>query len=301
MNSSASIHQGTFSSRVVAFLFCLVARSMILGALCPSAATAFTGVARMASRRVGMDTRLFVGQINTNRPSPRSVVTTTTVGKDGSLAEESSSGENLVQTLVVCGPSGVGKGTIISKYMNSEMGGADRFGFTVSHTTRTPREGEVNGVHYHFTEYDWMEKDIQSGKFLEHANVHGNLYGTSFESMRYVQETLGKICLLDIDVQGVQNMKQQQTQERQASMTTTTQLDVRYLFIAPPSMEALRTRLENRGTETPESLERRTKNAQIEMDYGLAEGNFDYIVVNEDLNQACQDFHTAVQSLFPNP
>eukprot|EP00978_Attheya_sp_CCMP212_P021431 scaffold62527_cov49-Attheya_sp.AAC.4 len=289
MNSSASIHPGTFSGRVVAFVFCLVARSIMLGALCPSAATAFTGVARMANRRVGLDTRLFVSQINTNRPSSSGV------------AEESSSGENLVQTLVVCGPSGVGKGTIISQYMNSEMGGADRFGFTVSHTTRAPREGEINGVHYHFTEYDWMEKDIRSGKFLEHANVHGNLYGTSFESMRYVQETLGKICLLDIDVQGVQNMKQQQTQERQASMTTTTQLDVRYLFIAPPSMEALRTRLENRGTETPESLERRTKNAQIEMDYGLAEGNFDYIVVNEDLDQACQDFHTAVQSLFPSP
>lgn len=278
----------------------------MLGALlCPSAVAAFSGVAarNMASRRVGLDTRLFVSQINTSRPSPtRSAVTTTTVVKqDGSgVAEESSSsGENLVQTLVVCGPSGVGKGTIISQYMSSEMGGADRFGFTVSHTTRAPREGEINGVHYHFTEYDRMEADIRSGKFLEHAQVHGNLYGTSFESMRYVQETLSKICLLDIDVQGVQNMKQQQTLEQ--DIMTTTQLDVRYLFIAPPSMEALRTRLENRGTETPESLERRTKNAQIEMEYGLAEGNFDYIVVNEDLDQACQDFHTAVQSLFPNP
>lgn len=196
----------------------------------------------------------------------------------------------MLEPLVVCGPSGVGKGTIISKYM-ADYNGSEYFGFTVSHTTRQAREGEVDGVHYHFTSPGKMREDIQSRKFLEHAEVHGNIYGTSFSSMRHVQDVLGKKCLLDIDVQGVKSIKRQQ-QEGEVPIAP------KFIFISPPSMEILRERLSNRGTETKETLERRTKNSAAEMEYGLAKGNFDYIVVNDDLEKACHEFDTAVKKLY---
>lgn len=93
--------------------------------------------------------------------------------------------------LVISGPSGVGKGTLISKLMEEFP---SMFGFSVSHTTRSPRNNEQNGVHYHFTERNKMEKDIDNGKFLEFAAVHGNLYGTSVESVDVVADK-GKVNL----------------------------------------------------------------------------------------------------------
>jgi guanylate kinase len=94
----------------------------------------------------------------------------------------SSSKESLPRPVVFCGPSGVGKGTLIDMLMKRFPN--DQFGFSVSHTTRKPREGEVNGVHYHFTTVEAMKKDIADGKFIEHANVHGNYYGTRYAVKR---------------------------------------------------------------------------------------------------------------------
>lgn len=91
--------------------------------------------------------------------------------------------------IVISGPSGVGKGTLIAKLMEEFP---SMFGFSVSHTTRAPRNNEQNGVHYHFTERGAMEKDIDDGKFLEFAAVHGNLYGTSVEAVDVVAEK-GKV------------------------------------------------------------------------------------------------------------
>lgn len=91
--------------------------------------------------------------------------------------------------IVISGPSGVGKGTLIAKLMDEFP---SMFGFSVSHTTRAPRNKEKNGVHYHFTERMVMEKDIQDGKFLESASVHGNLYGTSIEAVDVVSDA-GKV------------------------------------------------------------------------------------------------------------
>lgn len=93
--------------------------------------------------------------------------------------------------IVISGPSGVGKGTLISKLMEEFP---SMFGFSVSHTTRAPRKNEHNGIHYHFTERDRMEKNIKEGKFLEFAAVHGNLYGTSVEAVEMVAEG-GKVSL----------------------------------------------------------------------------------------------------------
>lgn len=194
--------------------------------------------------------------------------------------------DTVLDPLIVCGPSGVGKGTIINKFME-EMGGNSLFGFTVSHTTRAPREGEENGVHYHFVEIEKMKKAIKEGQFLEHAEVHGNFYGTSWFSLRDVQKG-GKRCLLDIDVQGVRNIK---------TMESDT-LKPKYIFISPPSLEDLEKRLIGRGTESAKSLARRTANAKAELEYGTQEDNFDAVVINNHLDFACHDFAEVVKKLY---
>jgi len=170
-----------------------------------------------------------------------------------------------------------------------EYGGKDKFGFTVSHTTRSPRPGEVDGIHYHFVQMDDMRRDIAESKFLEHAQVHGNLYGTSWNSMKYVQLN-GKHCLLDIDVQGVRRLKSLENPTLQPC----------YIFIAPPSMDILEKRLADRGTESADSLAQRTRNARQEVEYGLLPGNFDYIVVNDNLDDAILQFAQAVNDAYPD-
>ena len=197
-----------------------------------------------------------------------------------------SSGSMVLEPLVVCGPSGVGKGTIIQKFME-ELNGQEHFQFSVSHTTRSPRPGEIDGIHYHFVNLEMMKQDITQGKFLEHADVHGNYYGTSWQSLRDVQNA-GKRCLLDIDVQGVKNIKRMESDT----------MKPRYVFISPPSLEVLQERLVGRGTESTESIARRTANARTEMHYGLEKGNFDVVVVNNDLDQACWEFAMVVREMY---
>jgi len=166
------------------------------------------------------------------------------------------------------------------------------FGFTTSHTTRSPRPGEEDGIEYHFTTIPQMKKAITEGRFIEHAEVHGNLYGTSFEALQNVQHDQHKFCLLDIDVQGVKNIKEHEQRKEHPLVQG------HFVFIAPPSMEMLESRLRGRGTETPESLERRTANAKAEMEYGLSDGTFDRVVVNGDLDQACEDFDRVIKELY---
>lgn len=170
--------------------------------------------------------------------------------------------------VVFCGPSGVGKGTIIE--LLTKKFPKDQFGFSVSHTTRKPREGEENGVHYNFTTVEEIKKEIDDGKFIEYAEVHGNYYGTSVQAVESVKSQ-GKICILDIDVQGVRNVKK-------------SSLDPRYVFIAPPSMDILESRLRSRGTEKEEDIVKRLGNAAAELEYGNTEGNMDKVFVNDDLD-----------------
>ncbi|KAG8367905.1 hypothetical protein BUALT_Bualt16G0121400 [Buddleja alternifolia] len=168
--------------------------------------------------------------------------------------------------IVISGPSGVGKGTLISKLMQEFP---SMFGFSVSHTTRAPRSNEQNGVHYHFTERSVMEKEIDDAKFLEFAAVHGNLYGTSVEAVDVVADK-GKRCILDIDVQGARSMR-------------ASSLEAIFIFISPPSFEELEKRLCARGTETEEQIQKRLRNAKVELEQGNTPGLFDHILVNDDL------------------
>jgi guanylate kinase len=162
----------------------------------------------------------------------------------------------------------------------------DQFGFSVSHTTRNPREGEVNGVHYNFSTVDAMKEEIDDGKFIEYAEVHGNYYGTSVEAVRSVQSK-GQVCILDIDCQGVRNVK-------------SSSLDPYYIFIAPPSMQDLENRLRGRGTEKEEDIVKRLANAQGEMDYGQEEGNFDKYLVNDDLKSSSEELCNTIQTWYPH-
>ena len=179
--------------------------------------------------------------------------------------------------VVVCGPSGVGKGTLITKLM-AEF--PEVFGFSVSHTTRAPRPGEEDGVHYHFIEKLDMERAIEKGEFLEYARVHENVYGTSVASVRSVAEA-NKICILDIDVQGAEIVKK-------------SALHAKFLFVSPPSTEELERRLRGRGTEKEESIATRMANAAKEMAKMDEPGFFDTVIVNDDLDRAYEEMKRAV-------
>jgi guanylate kinase len=168
---------------------------------------------------------------------------------------------------VICGPSGVGKGTLIDKLVEDFP---ERFGFSVSHTTRKPRPGEKDGVHYTFVEKAAMEKEIAEGKFLEHARVHDNIYGTSFAAVDAVSNA-GRVCVLDIDVQGAELVKK-------------SALDAVFVFIAPPSMAELERRLRGRGTEKEESIKTRLANAGKEMEKTKEDGFFDRVIVNDTIH-----------------
>jgi len=170
---------------------------------------------------------------------------------------------------VICGPSGVGKGTLIDLLIKAH---GDRLGFSVSHTTRSPRPGERDGINYHFTTRKTMERDIKRGRFLEHADVHGNFYGTSKEAVRAVTME-DKVCILDIDVQGARSCKK-------------AGLDAKFVFISPPDIEELERRLRGRGTETEKQIQKRMTNAKIEMLAANQPGLFDYEIVNKDKEQA---------------
>ena len=136
---------------------------------------------------------------------------------------------------------------------------------------RRPRPAQ-DGVHYHFTSKEEMEKMIARGEFIEYAHVHTNIYGTSIAAVEAVSSA-GKSCLLDIDVQGAELVKK-------------TDLNARFLFVAPPSLSDLETRLRGRGTETEEKIQLRLTNVCGEMAYLEKPGFFDAVIVNDDLDSA---------------
>ena len=147
------------------------------------------------------------------------------------------------------------------------------------------RKGEKDGVHYNFTDIDTMREDINEGKFVEFAYVHGNYYGTTLASVKSVQRD-GKICILDIDVNGVGTVKK-------------SSLDAIYIFIKPPSMNELEKRLRKLGIESEEEVMRRMKNAKREMHYGMQEDNFDKVFTNDDLDATFELLDAQFQKWYP--
>lgn len=168
---------------------------------------------------------------------------------------------------VVSAPSGAGKSTILNRIIQELPG----LCFSVSHTTRQPRNGEQHGREYYFVSRHEFESIRDRGAgFLEWAEVHGNLYGTSRAAVAALLQTGGDI-LLDIDVQGASQLRRQKD------------LPVSFIFIAPPSFTVLRRRLVGRGSDLPETVEMRLANAQKEL---ACMDAYEYVVVNDDLEQA---------------
>ena len=167
--------------------------------------------------------------------------------------------------IVVSGASGTGKGTVCKKILTD----LPEVAYSISATTRTPRPGEVDGREYYFLSVDDFKAWIADEKFLEYAEVYGNFYGTPLNK---IEERLnrGEDILLEIDVQGALNVKRKCPEGI-------------YIFLLPPSLEELKRRIEGRGTETPESLARRLKNAVAEIKIGLES---DYVVVNDSVDEA---------------
>lgn len=180
--------------------------------------------------------------------------------------------------ILLSGPSGTGKSTLLKKLLADFP---NKFGFSVSNTTRKPREGEVHGEHYNFVSVDEFKKLIDEQKFIEWAQFGGNYYGTTIAAVDNVSEK-GTICILDIDMQGVKSVKK-------------TQLNPHYIFIAPPSFEALKERLTKRGTETPESLQKRLDHSSAEIEYSKEEGAYDLVIVNDDLERAYAELKNFIQ------
>uniref|UniRef100_H0YPP5 Guanylate kinase n=1 Tax=Taeniopygia guttata TaxID=59729 RepID=H0YPP5_TAEGU len=171
--------------------------------------------------------------------------------------------------VVLSGPSGAGKSTLLKKLFKDYE---NVFGFSVSHTTRQPRPGEVNGKDYHFVTREEMQKEIDAGEFIEHAEFSGNMYGTSKGAVQAVQAQ-NQICVLDVDIQGVKNIKK-------------TELRPIYISVQPPSIEILEKRLRDRKTETEESLQKRLTAARVDLELSKEPGLFDLVIINDDLEKA---------------
>lgn len=173
--------------------------------------------------------------------------------------------ESLGRVFVVTGPSGVGKGSLIAAVRDR----IPELQVSVSATTRSPREGEVDGVHYHFLDAGTFEEKVRTGSFLEHAEYSGNQYGTLRSE---IEEKAGRgvPVILEIEVQGARQIR--------SAMPEAVQV-----FIAPPRIETLRERLEGRGTDGPDVIESRMKVAVDEL---MARPEFEHEVVNDDFESA---------------
>lgn len=182
--------------------------------------------------------------------------------------------------MIVCATS-LSSGTIIDVIQKRYP---HLFGFSVSSTSRAPRVNEVHGVHYHFHTIEEINHGIQRGEYIEHATVHTNKYGTTFKAVQSVQNQ-GKICILDIDIQGCQSFK-------------ASTLPAKYLFIMPPSMEELSARLHKRGTESEDKIKVRLANAVGEILYGES-GNFDAIVVNNTVEESVEQILKTLREWYP--
>ena len=179
------------------------------------------------------------------------------------------------QLIVFSGPSGVGKGTILARY----MAGREDICYSVSATTRAPRPGEVDGQQYFFLTREAFEARIAAGTMLEYAQYSGNYYGTP---KQFVEDKLaaGVDVVLEIEVQGAAKV-------REACP------EALFIFVLPPSFEVLRDRLTGRGTEDAATVQKRLDAALGELSRA---GTYDYVIVNDDLDRAVEDLATVVQA-----
>lgn len=177
--------------------------------------------------------------------------------------------------IVVSAPAGCGKDTILE----SAFKACNNLHYSVSATTRAPREGEGNGVHYFFKTREEFTQMIENNELLEHTEYAGNLYGTPREYIPKMLEA-GKNVVLKIEVEGAANIRKLFP-------------DCVLVFILPPSFDELERRLRKRGTETEETIKKRVGIAKIEMSFVK---NYDYVIINANLEDAVKDFTSVVRA-----
>lgn len=177
--------------------------------------------------------------------------------------------------LVVSGPSGAGKGTICKALLNKN----DQIKLSVSATTRKPRNGEVHGVNYFFIEKEEFTKMIENGEFLEYAQIYDNFYGTPKAAIIECLEK-GQDVILEIEMQGARQIKEVYPEGV-------------FIFVLPPSLEELKSRIVGRGTETQEEIEKRFSCAFEEINQIV---NYDYFIVNEDIEKSVIDVEAIILS-----
>ena len=181
------------------------------------------------------------------------------------------------QILIISGPSGSGKSTLLGRLLKEEN---DLY-FSISSTTRAPRQGETDGVNYYFIGEDEFKKGIDADEFLEWACVHGNYYGTSLKPVLKALED-GKIAIFDIDVQGFNIAKSKFAE------------NITSVFITTASKNELKSRLQNRGTDSAETIERRLINAVGEMEHIL---EYDYFLINDDIEKSYRGLKSVVHAM----
>jgi guanylate kinase len=178
--------------------------------------------------------------------------------------------------IVLTGPSGVGKGTLLTALLARHP----ELYLSVSATTRSPREGEVEGIHYYFYPRDRFDEMIRAGDLLEWAEFAGNYYGTPIEPVQ-AQLKLGRSIILEIELAGARQV---------ANIFP----DALRIFILPPDLQTLETRIRDRGTDTPEAIARRLEQAKVEI---AAQNEFDYRIVNDDLQTALAELDRLVTTV----
>ncbi len=177
--------------------------------------------------------------------------------------------------MVVSGPSGCGKGTVLGRLLKEDP----NVFYSVSATTRAPRPGEVEGVHYFFLSKEQFEEKIKTGGMLEYANYVENYYGTPAQAVED-QRSLGHDVILEIEIQGAMQVKAKCP-------------DAVMVFVSPPSMEELKRRLIDRKTESEEVVNNRLKTAEKEM---KAISKYDYVVVNDEVENAVSSLKAILQA-----
>ncbi len=177
---------------------------------------------------------------------------------------------------VLSAPSGAGKTTVAEMVLPS-VPDLDR---SISHTTRSKRHEETDGVDYYFVDERTFKKMVDDDEFIEWANVHGAMYGTSFKTIDTALENSDRDLLLIIDVQGAEALRNKD-------------IDSRSIFLLPPSLEELERRLTGRGTESPDKLKIRLDAAKNEMEQ---KEKFDYVIVNDDLDTAVKELISAINA-----
>jgi len=184
--------------------------------------------------------------------------------------------------MVVSGPSGAGKSTLCKKLRER----VTDLEFSVSCTTRSPRPGEIDGVHYYFLDKTDFEARIARREFIEYARVFDNYYGTLYSEVADRVRT-GSDVFLDIDVQGAMQIRERAANDELLKQCT------EFVFISPPSYTELERRLRGRGTETEEAIRKRLAESSREM---AQWSKYDYLIVNDDCDAAAEELYCVLQS-----